>query len=138
MTSSVLDASVYISLISPSEVHHEHAVRLVNSIPDQEPFLVPSLFRVEVIAALARRGESAELLDTVAVLISGPRFHSVPVDASLIAQAMVVARAARLRAYDSVYVALALKEGATLLTYDLEVRDRASKHFTNILLGSLG
>jgi predicted nucleic acid-binding protein len=60
---SVLDASVLVAAISPAEVHHVAARSLFDSHPATRPFLVPSLFRVEVLAALARRGESNELLD---------------------------------------------------------------------------
>ena len=97
------------------EIHHTVARTLYDTWPENRAFLVPALFRVEVLAALARRGEPSELLDTVEVLVSGSRFHSVAIDASLLERATAVALAARLRAYDAVYVALALIRGAALL-----------------------
>lgn len=130
----VLDASVFVAAISPAEIHHVAAQTLFDSHPATLPFLVPSLFRVEVLAALARRGEPDELLDPVAVLVSGPRFHAVEVDAFLIERASQVARAARLRAYDSIYVALALDRDARLLTLDAEVRSKTSLTFPALAL----
>lgn len=83
---------------------------------------------------MARRGEAVELLDTVQVLVSGPRFHTVSIDASLIETATRVVRTARLRAYDSVYVALALNHDAALLTLDSDVRSKVGVAFPGVSL----
>jgi predicted nucleic acid-binding protein len=132
--SAVLDASVFIAAISPSEIRHSTARKLYDSQAPDQAFLVPSLFRVEVLSALGRRGEPQELLDAVDVLVSGPRFHSVAVDSALIERATQVARVARLRAYDAVYVALALNRGALLYTLDAEVRSKMTEAFPDIIL----
>ena len=132
MSEAVLDASVFVAAISPSEIHHDVARKLYDSWPEDQAFLVPSLFRVEVLAALARRGEPNELLDTVEVLVTGPRFHGIAIDSSLIERATQVARIARLRAYDAMYVALALNRGAVLLTLDSEVRSKMAEAFPNV------
>lgn len=134
MSEAVLDASVFVAAISPSEIHHGAARKLYESWPEDRAFLVPSLFRVEVLAALARRGEPNELLDTVEVLVSGPRFHGIVIDASLIERATQVARIAHLRAYDAVYVALALNRDAVLFTLDSEVRSKMTEAFPNAKL----
>ncbi len=128
---------MYISSISPLEVHHEQALQLMRSIPEDQPFVVPSLFRLEVVSALARRGESKELRDTVKVLVHGPRFHAVPLSDALLENAQEIAEVAALRAYDAVYVALARETKAHLLTFDREVRTRVSRHFPEISLGEL-
>lgn len=122
----VLDASVFIAAISPTQRHHEVARRLYESHPEAEPFLVPELFRVEVIAGLARRGEPPELLDLVDAVIRGPRFFACPMDADLLQRAVDIARVARLRAYDAVYVALAVAHDAPILTLDAEVLERSA------------
>jgi predicted nucleic acid-binding protein len=134
VTDAVLDASVFVAVISPSEIHHIAARKLYDSYPEARAFLVPSLFRVEVLAALARRGEPNELLDTVDVLVSGPRFHSIAIDPSLIERATQVARTARLRAYDAVYAALALNREAALFTMDDEVRSKTTEAFPDLRL----
>jgi predicted nucleic acid-binding protein len=128
----VLDASVFVAAISPSEVHHRAARALYDSFPEDRAFLVPALFRVEVIAALARRNEPTELLDAVEVLTSGPRFHGVAIDAPLIDEAAGMARVARLRAYDAIYAALALGHGAALWTLDVELRSKMSVSFPQV------
>lgn len=121
----VLDASVFVSAISPSERHHESARKFWLEQSDLLPFVVPSLFRTEVIAALARRGESDEFLDTIDAIVSGSAFHTITVDSSLLDLATSVARQARLRAYDAVYVALASRRGETLCTLDSEILIKA-------------
>ncbi len=132
--SPVLDASVFIAAISPAERHHYRARRLFDSHPDTEQFLVPELFRVEVIAGLSRRGELADLLDTVDAVIRGPRFHARPLDGELLERAVHVARVARLRAYDAVYVALALMWNEPILTLDAEVVERTGASFGDLLV----
>lgn len=134
MSEVVLDSAVFLAAISPSEIHHAAARDLYDLAAEERPFLVPSVFRTEVLAALARRRESDELLDTVEVLISGPRFHSVPIDAALIERASQVARAARLQAYDAIYAALALEHDASLLTLDGEVSAKLSQVYPELRL----
>ncbi len=134
VVSPVLDASVFVAAISPAERHHRQARTLYDNHPEHEPFLVPELFRVEVIAALSRRGEPGDVLDTVDALVRGPRFHACPLDGALLEKAVEVARGARLRAYDAVYVALALMWHAPLMTLDSEVMVRARTSFTGLRL----
>ena len=133
----ILDASLFLAAISPGELHHPHALALYDSVPDSQPFLVPSLFRLEVLAALARRRESTELLDTVDAVVSGPRFHTVTLEAPLLERSVAIARAARLRAYDAVYAALALERGAALLTLDRELCAKLDGAFPEAVLITL-
>jgi len=128
----VLDASVFVAAISPAESHHRQARLLFDSHADSAPYLVPELFRVEVIAALARRGEPPELLDTVDAIVRSPRFYSCPLDEILIEEAVHVARVARIRAYDAVYVALALNRGEPLFTLDGDVGSRSQSAFPDL------
>jgi predicted nucleic acid-binding protein len=123
---------VFIAAISPAERHHPLARRLFDSHPDTEPFLVPELFRVEVVAGLSRRGEPAAFVDTVDAVVRGPRFHARPLDGALLERSVHVARAARLRAYDSVYVALALLADEPILTLDGEVVERSRASFAGL------
>ncbi|MFN2377375.1 MAG: type II toxin-antitoxin system VapC family toxin [Candidatus Binatia bacterium] len=134
MNGAVLDASVFVAAVSPREIHHCAARELYDSYAADRAFLVPSLFRLEVLAALARRGESDELLDNIDVLVTGPRFHSVPIDASLLERSVQVARTGHLRAYDAVYVALALSLDASFLTLDADVRSKVAEVFPSLSL----
>ena len=52
MSDVVLDAAVFVAAISPSEIHHAAARELYDTAPEDRPFLVPSVFRTEVLAAL--------------------------------------------------------------------------------------
>lgn len=134
----VLDASVFVAAVSPTERNHRQARLLFDSHPDSAPYLVPELFRVEVIAALARRGEPTELLDTVDALVRGPRFYACPLDERLLDDAVRVARVARLRAFDAVYVALALARGEPLFTLDAEVGARSEAAFPDLRIVGVG
>jgi predicted nucleic acid-binding protein len=133
MRRAVLDASVFIGACSPAEAHHAEARAMLDGIPGNVPFLVPALFRVEVLAALARRREDAFFLDTVDALITGPRFHPCPIDDALVQRSVEVARRAGCRAYDAVYGALALSRGAILLTLDGELRRLLSDAYPGVL-----
>ena len=128
----VLDASVFVAVVSPSERHHAQAVALYESHPERMPFLVPGVFRVEVISALARRGEQADLLDVVDALLRGPRFFPHAVDDHLIDTATEVARRAGLRAYDAIYVAVALNTESPLYTLDVDLIDRVATAYPSL------
>ena len=128
----VLDASLFVAAISPAERHHHAARLLFDRHPDAEPYLVPELFRVEVIAALARRAEPPELLDAVDALVRSPRFHSCSLDEELLERSVHVARIARLRAYDALYVALALTRVQPLCTLDAELAARSRAAFADL------
>jgi predicted nucleic acid-binding protein len=134
MSDVVLHASVFVAACSPTELRHGAAWALLHAEPAEQPFLVPAIFRQEVLAAFARRGESADLLDTLDALLQGPRFCACALDEALLERAAAVARAARLRAYDAVYVALALQREAALLTLDAELGARATAAFPALIL----
>jgi predicted nucleic acid-binding protein len=125
----VLDASLFVSSISPNEVLHGVARAALAQFSPATPFVVPELFRVEVIAALARRREPDSFIDSVVAYLSTERFLIIPMDAALADRAVEIARSTRLRAYDSVYVALSLTRSAPLLTLDAEVADRVRASF---------
>lgn len=76
----VLDASLFLAAISDKEIHHASARKLYEAMPEDRPSVVPALFRIEVLSALARRREPNELLDAVDALLSGPRFHVVALE----------------------------------------------------------
>lgn len=122
----VLDASVYVAAVRPSEPRHASALGLLAAHPP--PWLVPVVFRVEVAAALARRGEAEATTRAVDVHLRGPAFQPVPIDDVVLDEAIRLARDARLRGYDAIYAATASVTGATLLTLDEELRTRLAGH----------
>jgi predicted nucleic acid-binding protein len=125
--SPVLDASVFVAAISPNERHHTQAVALFESHPADSPYLVPSLFRLEVLSAFARRRESEDFLELVDALVRGPRFYVCAVDTALLDEAARMARRAGLRAYDAVYAALARTRDTELHTLDEELATRLTR-----------
>jgi predicted nucleic acid-binding protein len=129
MAGNVLDASVYVAALVPAEVHHAVARALMAKAPADIPFLVPSVFSLEVVAALVRRGTTQHQIANVEVAMSTGRYLSIPLDASLLAVALDVAKRSALRAYDAVYAALALQRDATLLTLDDDLAVRFRKAF---------
>lgn len=134
MTAVVLDASLYVAAISPAERSHAQANALFQDLAAGGGFLVPALFRLEVTAALARRGEPPQVIDLALAHLSGPRFSEVPVDAALIEAAGSVARLARLRAYDAVYAAVALSSQVPLATLDVDLRQRLTAAYPGVTL----
>lgn len=132
----VLDASVLVARLLPGEPRHGAARRAVDAHLAAGAFLVPDVFRLEVRAALARRNARPALRAAAAALLGSPGFHRIPMDAGLLNAAIEVAEAARLRAYDAVYVALALRESAALWTFDAELADRAAVAFPELVLST--
>jgi predicted nucleic acid-binding protein len=128
----VLDASVLVATLSPAERHHDLARRLYAIRPPAVPFLVPAVFRVEVLSALRRQGAPTELIDAADALVRGPTFRSAAVAAGLLDDAATLARAAGLRAYDALYAALAWRQQAVLLTLDREVVARLQSCYPEI------
>jgi predicted nucleic acid-binding protein len=126
---SVLDASVFVSAMSPHEVDHARAKELWLS---PQSFLVPALFRVEVLAAMARRGETVAMLDAVAALTRSHRFTVVPVDDALVDRASLIAKTARLHGYDAMYAATASLYDAALVTFDPDLRARLAASWPSV------
>lgn len=134
MNVAVLDASVFVSSILRSELRHLRAVELLGRFRTGR-FLVPSVFEVEVVAALARRDVAGPVIDGVRTAIGTAQFDRRSVD-PLVARAAAVAATARLRAYDAIYAALALQEGAPLVTFDDELRVRLGVSFPELVVVS--
>lgn len=136
--SRVLDASVFIAAMSPPERNHAQALRLYRARPPGGQDLVPAVFRVEVVAALSRRREPTAVIDAADALVQGPRFRRVELDDSLVAVAAHVARQAGVRAYDALYAAVALREGAPLCTLDGDLVTRLAEAFPEIEIAATG
>jgi predicted nucleic acid-binding protein len=129
----VLDASVLVAFLSPSEAHHKQAVTLYRSVDAAVPFIVPSVFPIEVLSAFAMRGVQESYLKGVQGMVWGPKFRRVELDDKLLHQAAKVVEQCRTRAYDSLYVATALLANEPLLTLDREVIDRVRDIFPKII-----
>jgi len=124
----VIDASVYVSRLRRQEVYHVESVRLLEAITAHEvSVLCPEILLPEVAAALARGLGDTELACRAAVhlrRLPGHRFVSV--DRVLSGAAARLAAEYRLRGCDAIYAALAQREGARLITWDKQQRERAA------------
>ena len=132
MAGYVLDASVFIAAHVPSEKHHLAARALMKRAPEDVPFLVPAIFELEVVAALARRGARLHQIASVEVALQTGRYVPVAIDATVLTTAVDVAKKAALRAYDSVYAAVAIQNEAALLTIDVEFVERFHGSFPHV------
>ena len=128
MTRFVLDASVFVAALVPSEIHHATALGVITAGAPRQAFVVPSIFELEVVAALARRGAPDAVIEGARAAIGTGQFEIRPFD-GLLDQAIAVASTARLRAYDAVYCALALATGLPFATLDVELAQRFVKHY---------
>ncbi len=129
----VLDACVLVAALVPTEAHHAAARRLLAQSPDRA-FLVPPHFTVEVLAALARRGASPELLAGARALCESNRILTLPLDEALVEAAVEMATIAKIRAGDALYAALAVMESAPLFTLDTDLAARLSTSYPDLVV----
>jgi predicted nucleic acid-binding protein len=124
----VIDASVYVSRLQRAEVQHAESLRLFEAVTAQRvPVLCPDILLPEVAAALARGLDEAEFAYRAAVhlrALPGHRFIAVNGGLSRLAARLAAER--RLRGCDAIYAALARREGAPLITWDEQQRQRAA------------
>lgn len=122
-----IDSSVWVASVIASEPAHHECAAVVQRVISQEVTMVqPTLFLVEVAAALGRRfrGEThaENVIDRVRRLST---MREVPLDALLAARATHYAMRCGLRGADAVYLATATRAQTTFVTLDREVRERA-------------
>ena len=122
-----LDASVWLSSLSPSERDHKECASLVSSLIARHATLhQPGLFIIEVCATVARRTRNRALASEAGLAtLATPKLIVHALDHELAAEAAEIASVCALRGADAVYVATARRMHSTLLTLDREVRERA-------------
>jgi len=122
----VLDASVAVASERPNEPGHASSRALVDRVlRGDDVLVVPALFPVEVIAALARRGHDPAAAERLVDALVAPPCEVVSLGPR---RAALVARFAarhRLRAADACYAWLAWRRGLPLVTLDEEMVRRA-------------
>lgn len=127
---SVVDASVWVSLLVASDVHH-HASRqwLEEHVTQGGQLVAPILALAEVAGAISRRTGAVQLgtqaLDTLQRL---PALRLVALDRRLGEAAGRAAAELGLRGADAVYVALAQQLRLPLITWDNEQIGKAAGH----------
>lgn len=124
----VLDASVWVSLFSRRDERHRTTRQWHEALIGEGGTVeAPLLLLGEVAGALARRsGSRALAFSALGHLRRAPSLTLAPLDPVLASLAARLAIELRLRGTDAVYVALALREGVPLVTWDREQRERAS------------
>jgi len=122
----VVDASVHIADMRPSEPYHREARAFLDYVRQTgESAYQPIIVLAEVAAAIARgTGRPGLARRLTGFLRRIPNFIFVPVDDTLGELAVEVAASQQIRGCDAVYVALAQQLGAILVTLDSEQRQR--------------
>jgi predicted nucleic acid-binding protein len=127
-----IDASVFVSAFRPREQRHTDSFRFVECVKIRAlPIIVPTLLLPEIAAAVGLGSENAAVARKFTDAVSRwSNLMLVPLDDILVQQAADVAVDYRLRGSDAVYVAVALRFGATLVTLDQEQAARAASVLT--------
>jgi predicted nucleic acid-binding protein len=117
----VVDASVHVAEMRPSEPHHSEARAFLDHVRNG-----PIIVLAEVAGGISRGTGQPDLARRLTGLLERvPNFVFVPVDETLGQQAAEIAAGFQIRGCGSVYVALAGQLGATPITLDNEQRQRA-------------
>lgn len=124
----VVDASVHIADMRPSEPHHVEARAFLDHIRQTgEQVYGPTIVLAEIAGGIARgTGRPGLARRLTALLQRFPNFTLVPVDEALGGTAAEIAADHQIRGCDAVYVALAQQLAAPLVTLDIEQRQRAA------------
>jgi predicted nucleic acid-binding protein len=115
----VLDASVGVKWFSPKD---EAALNQALAIKDaqvshQIQIIVPDLFYYEVTNAIIHKKYfPVDMVQAVASALFALRLQTIPVNASLLNDAVTIARQFEITTYDSIYLAIAIENGCPLVT----------------------
>lgn len=122
-----VDASVFMSAFNPVEPRHAEANAFLAMLRSSAtPVIVPEIVFVEVAATIGRTLEDASLaLSFAQALRHFPNLLPIGLDEALSTLAAEAAARHRLRGSDAVYVAVAQRFGASLITLDREQQIRA-------------
>jgi len=118
----VVDASVWVSALVPSDVHHAASRRWLEArLREGTPPVAPVVLLAEVDGAIARRtGDTRLGRQAIDMLLAFPTLRLTPIGDNLGGEAALLAARLRLRGVDAVYVATAVLVGAPLVTWDVE------------------
>jgi predicted nucleic acid-binding protein len=122
----VIDASVHVADAHPGEPHHIQARALLARIAASgRKVYLPMIVLPEIAAAISRGTGRRDLGQRLVRLVRRvPHFELVPVDDALGQWAAEVAARYQIRGCDAVYVALAQRQAARLITLDRQQMER--------------
>jgi len=124
-----IDASVFVNAFNRYETGHEESHDLLERLQALRVSLIePTLLLPELAATVSRTYQDEEMARGFASGVRDlPNLSFVRLDESLTKLTVNVAARHRLRGSDSVYVAVAYRYGATLVTLDREQYTRGSE-----------
>ncbi|MGH7288782.1 MAG: type II toxin-antitoxin system VapC family toxin [Myxococcota bacterium] len=123
----VLDASVAVAAARAREPLHRAAQgRVARILRGEDELIVPTIFSVEVAAALARVDEPAAAIRAYVDALLRAAARIVPLGPVVARRARETAMRWRLRAADALYVSVASWENLPLCTLDREMRQRGA------------
>ena len=125
----VIDTSVWISHLVPADAHHTSTNACLNRISARpQRFSVPAIFLAEVSGVLARFDTpDAFVFDAVGEIDRSDRFNITPITLGHAMLAAAIARMAKIRGSDAIFVALAVSLEIPLLTWDKQQRERGAR-----------
>lgn len=134
---AVIDASVFVSLFNATESSHSLCVTWFESAEaEQLPLNAPVICLAEVAGPLVRQTSSRHLAEAaLKELLNEELFTLHEIDRALAEEAAQMAIRLKLRGYDSLYVALAIRLKEPLVTLDQEVRTRAKQAINVVVPG---
>lgn len=127
MSLLVVDASVWVGAADASDPSSADSRAFLSTIAARRvPVALPSIARIEVACALARRLRDAHAAHRLAdALLASPQVRERPLDADTVRRAVILGTQTFLRSADAIHAALTEQLGATLVAWDDELVQRA-------------
>lgn len=121
-----VDASVFVNAFSPDEEGSDASMEFLTQLSKERiPLIQPTLFLPEVAASVARKQDDTDAaLELERDLKGFLEITLIDLDEDLADFASEIAAKHRLRGSDSVYAAVALRFGTSLITLDREQLER--------------
>src|ERR1700680_4757375 len=126
--SIVVDASVWVSWLRPSETNHRLSFTWMEQFITKSGLLIsPAMLLIEVAASISRlTGQAIRAKEAIIQLNSISKIQIFPMDSSLVRTAIDIATDLQLRAGDAIYVALAHQLNIPLISWDKEQLQKTS------------
>jgi predicted nucleic acid-binding protein len=130
----VLDASVWVAVSLPHDALHRESLEWAEEwMKSGRTIVVPSLFPVELGAALVRRlNVEADATRLVDDMMDDPFFTIVPMESIRAQRAARLAIMLQLRGADAVYVELAESMNVPLVTWDRQQQTRSTARIRSL------
>lgn len=127
MSVVVVDASVWVGAADASDPSSADSRAFLAALAARQvPIALPSIARIEVACALARRLRDTNAAQRLAdALLASPQVRERPLDADSVRRAVSLGTQGFLRGADAIYAALTEQLGATLVAWDDELVQRA-------------